>query len=88
MLQNLPWEIQRSILQFGVKEDLHKELKKKAKVYHQFKEEIQTSRFRNYLEDCQPGISLDSNPSWIKEICRKDTSLPFYLHVYYLFGWD
>ena len=89
MLQTLPWEIQKHILQFGAKEDLHNELKEKLKVYEQLKEEIHQSRFRNFLRDWQPPLDVpsDEKTNWnnwaLKTILNGgDSSLSFAHCVY------
>lgn len=63
MISNLPWEIQRNILSFNIKYDLHKELKKKIQTFFMVKSlNIRDNNFRKFIQDCIDLDDLERNP--------------------------
>jgi len=53
MIDELPWVIQKQILAFDVKHDLHKDLLKQVRFYHEIKNlHIPNKYFLTFLRDC------------------------------------
>ena len=63
MFQQLPWEIQKIILQFEFKHELHKELKKEVNIYIKIKN-IQNQKFKRFLKDCIRISTLSEEIEW------------------------
>jgi hypothetical protein len=51
MIDILPWNIQRNIINFGVKTELHKELKKEIEYFYKLSS-IDNKNYRKFLRDC------------------------------------
>lgn len=74
MLRELPWEIQRNILQFDVKRELHQELKKKIKMQHELEQlNIQDKCFRLFVKNCILTSTLtdERQTAWYVWILKK-----------------
>lgn len=74
MIGELPWEIQKYILSFDIKHDLHSELKKKVKIINDIKSEnIEDKKFKLFLMDCVylNNTNFYNNIKWYNWILQK-----------------